>query len=164
MSVLIVSMDAGFTRLHQEMEPFLKSLGVPFQTVHDQATARAAIEQHPPRLALLDEFVPPAPASNSATAFQVSESSGVQKIEVPGMTGARVTALFTDTLELATWLSAAHPETAIVTLYGARTGMPKTMKLALESLPSFKGYFPYSLTEANKKKLDKVIRKTLGLP
>lgn len=167
MSVLVVSMREGLYPLHKEIAPFLQTLGVTFQTVHDQASAKAFIQEQKPKLVLMDAFVPaslPAGAPGGGAAPKVSDAAGVQSVHVPGKTGAAVSALFTDTLDLAKWVGAAHPETAIVTLYGVRSGMAKSMKVSLEGLASFKGYFGYSLTEANQKKLSKVIKSVLGLP
>jgi CheY-like chemotaxis protein len=167
LSTLVVSMNEGLYPLHKMIAPLLNTLGVSFQTVHDQESAKAFIEGQAPRLLLMDVFVPaspPAGASRGEPIPQISNRAGVQRVELPGLTGVRVSSLFTDTLELAKGISAAHPETAMVTLYSVRSGMPKSMKLALESLPSYKGYFGYPLTEANQKKLSKVIKGVLGLP
>src|SRR6185503_2635752 len=113
MNALVVSVNGGFVRMHQEALPVLQELGITTTVVHTMADARSASGWD---LALVECVLP---------------EGGGSKVAM------------TDCLPLLKDLSASKPGAGLLVLYSARGGLEKKHKEAYLAVPGVRGNFPY---------------------
>ena len=156
MKTLVVSMNLGSAPLHEHIAPFMAEANVAYQSVHDQAAARAWISEHHPRVVMLDSHVP---LTSAPPEPRESRKESAVDPSLGGLVGANVNSLFAETQELGRWIQANNPGCTLIPVYSVSTGTVREVREEWGKIPCATEMFGYPLAKGNHKKLLKILTK-----